>query len=86
VNLLPRKGTDDERHEPGFVLSGAAGVGTIEPTIVRCRRKEDRMTLWIVVQGNFAKEATKFAVYQNPNLKLLQVERSPPLPFLWLTR
>ena len=59
---------------------------SVKPTIVRARPKEDGITLWIVVHGNFGKEATKYAIYQNPNLKLLQVEKAPPLLFLWLTR
>jgi len=49
----------------------------IRPTIVRSRRRTDGITLWILVKGNFGKEAVKFAIYQNPNLRLLQVENAP---------
>jgi hypothetical protein len=33
--------------------------------------------LWITVRGNFGKEAVKFALWRNPNFKLLQVENAP---------
>jgi hypothetical protein len=58
----------------------------VKITVVRSRRQDDRITLWLVVTGNYGKEAVKYAIYQNPNLKLLQVEKAPPLLFLWLTR
>jgi hypothetical protein len=54
----------------------------IRPTIVRSKRENDGTTLWILVTGNFGKEAVKSAIYQNPNLRLLQVENAPLFPCL----
>jgi hypothetical protein len=49
----------------------------IRPKIVRSRRDDDGIVLWITVRGNFGKEAVKFALWRNPNFKLLQVENAP---------
>ena len=57
---------------------------SVKPIIARSKREDGKIVLWIVVQGNFGKEAVKYAIYQNPNLKLLQVER--PASFLWPAR
>lgn len=51
---------------------------SVKPTIARSRQGDGKMTLWFVVRGNFAKEAAKYAIYRNPNFKLLQVEKAPP--------
>lgn len=51
---------------------------SVRPAIARSKREDGKTVLWIIVQGNFGKEAVKFAIYQNPNLKLLQVEKPPP--------
>jgi hypothetical protein len=58
----------------------------IKPRILASRRAADSILLWIVVKGNFGKEAVKFALRQNPNLSLLQVEDAPLFPRLsfWL--
>jgi hypothetical protein len=61
----------------------------VSPAILRSRRGNDGITLWILVKGNFGREVVKFTIQRNPNLKLLQVEETPPLPFLspgWRTR
>jgi hypothetical protein len=60
----------------------------IKPRIFAWRRDHDTMALWITVRGNFGKEAVKYVLWQNPNLKLLQVEDAPPfagLSFWWHT-
>jgi hypothetical protein len=49
----------------------------VKPRLVRSRRRDDRMVLWITVRGNFGKEAVKFVIWRDPNLKLLQVEDAP---------
>jgi hypothetical protein len=49
----------------------------IEPRMVRSRRRDEYMVLWITVRGNFGKEVVKFALRQNPKLELLQVEDAP---------
>ncbi len=51
---------------------------SVKPTLARSRREDGKIVLWIIVQGNFGKEAVKYAIYQNQNLKLLQVEKPPP--------
>ena len=54
----------------------------IEPDVLMTRRKGDRIVSWVLVQGNLGRAAAKFAVRQNPNLSLLQVEDwSFPLRF-----
>lgn len=58
----------------------------VKPKIVRSRPKEDGITLWVTVKGNFGKEATKYAIYRNRNLMLLQVENAPLFLFLWPKR
>jgi hypothetical protein len=52
----------------------------IKPKIVRSRRHDDGIVLWITVRGNFGKEAVKFALWRNPSFRLLQVENAP----IWL--
>jgi len=48
---------------------------SICPKLVKSRRSSDGMVAWVIVNGNLGKTAVKFAVRQNPNLSLLQVER-----------
>jgi hypothetical protein len=59
-------------------------VPSVKPTVVRSRPNKDGLPLWVVVNGTLGKEVTKYAIYHNPNLKLLQVEQAPP--WLWLGR
>jgi hypothetical protein len=72
--------------QPPFMPKGAPGLlaelqrglpPDIRPTVVRSIRGSDRITVWIHVKGNFDREAVKFAIHQNPNLTLLQVENAP---------
>jgi len=46
------------------------------------RQRGDGMILWVCVIGNFAKEVVKFALREDPNLLLLQVEDASLLPDL----
>lgn len=56
----------------------------IKPVTVRSKDNNGRLTLWVLVKGNFGREMVKFALRQNPHLMLLQVENAPPFPRLWL--
>jgi hypothetical protein len=51
----------------------------VQPTVAQAKRAESTMTVWVLVNGNFGREAVKFAIRENPNLKLLQVGDAPPL-------
>ena len=46
----------------------------IIPKVLMVRKDCDRMVAWVLVKGNLDKAAVKFAVRQNSNLSLLQVE------------
>jgi len=56
----------------------------LKPAILRSKHADGRIVLWVSVKGNFGKEAVKFAIRRNPNLKLLQVENMPLVPLLLL--
>ena len=54
----------------------------VRPRILASSPDENGLSLYILVKGNFNKEAVKFALRQNPNLRMLQVEDAPPFPRL----
>lgn len=65
----------EPEHKEQLLAELKGGLHFCSPQVIKTRKKNDGMVAWVVVKGNLGKAETKFAIRQNPNLTLLQVER-----------